>query len=113
MDYLIAIIIILASILLIAVVMVQNSKGGGLDQSFGVTNQLGGAAQSTETIEKVTWYLAGGIAALCLISVMFLSNGNASSGNFNTKIESGAVNTEVTTPNGMQQGPQGVPAPQQ
>ena len=99
MDILIAIVLILASILLIAVVMVQNSKGGGLDQSFGVTNQLGGAAQSTETIEKVTWYLAGGIAALCLISVIFLSNGSSGSGNTNTGIESGASTTEMPTTN--------------
>jgi preprotein translocase subunit SecG len=105
MDYLIAIVLILASILLIVVVMVQNSKGGGLDQSFGVTNQLGGASQSTETIEKVTWYLAGGIAALCLISVMFLSNGNSNNGNLKTGIESGAANTEVTTPNALPTGP--------
>lgn len=97
MDYLIAIILVLASILLIVVVMVQNSKGGGLDQSFGVTNQLGGASQSTETIEKVTWYLAGGIAALCLISVMFLNNGTSSNRSVKTGIESGAANTEIQT----------------
>ncbi len=102
MNVLIAIILILASIVLIAVVMVQNSKGGGLDQSFGVTNQLGGAAQSTETIEKVTWYLAGGIAALCLISVMFLSNRGVNNVNTKTGIESGAANTEM---------PVNVPAP--
>lgn len=97
MNTLIAIIIILASILLIVVVMVQNSKGGGLDQSFGVTNELGGAAQSTETIEKVTWYLAGGIAALCLASVMFLSGGGNSStgGSVKTGIESGASMPEA------------------
>ena len=97
MNTLIAIIIILASILLIVVVMVQNSKGGGLDQSFGVTNELGGAAQSTETIEKVTWYLAGGIAALCLVSVMFLSSNNsAASGSVKTGIES---DISTSTPN--------------
>ena len=88
MDILIAIVLILASILLIVVVMVQNSKGGGLDQSFGVTNQLGGASNSTETIEKVTWYLAGGIAALSLVSVMFLSSGSTNSGNVKSGIES-------------------------
>lgn len=99
MNILIAIVIILACILLIAVVMIQNSKGGGLDQSFGVTNQLGGAAQSTETIEKVTWYLAGGIAALCLISVMFLNNGSSNTRNTNTGIESGASTTEMPIPN--------------
>lgn len=98
MDILIAVILILASVLLIVVVMVQNSKGGGLDQSFGVTNQLGGAAQSTETIEKVTWYLAGGIAVLCLISVMFVNSGTSSDRNIKTGIESGGANTTINTP---------------
>ena len=49
----------LAAILLIVIVLLQNSKGGGLDSSFGNTSQLGGVAQSTETIEKATWTLAG------------------------------------------------------
>jgi len=44
----------LAAILLIVVVLLQNSKGGGLDSSFGNVSQLGGVAQSTETIEKAT-----------------------------------------------------------
>ncbi len=98
MDILIAVVLILASILLIVVVMVQNSKGGGLDQSFGVTNQLGGAAQSTETIEKVTWYLAGGIAVLCLVSVMFTSTGSVSNGNAKTGIESSGPTTTINQP---------------
>jgi preprotein translocase subunit SecG len=42
----------IVAILLIAIVLLQNSKGGGLDSSFGNVNQLGGVAQSTETIEK-------------------------------------------------------------
>jgi len=96
---LIAIILIIASVLLIVVVMVQNSKGGGLDQSFGVTNQLGGAAQSTETIEKVTWYLAGTVAFFCLISVMYLYDGASTGrGTVKTSIESAATTTP-TTPN--------------
>ena len=44
----------IAAILLIVVVLLQNSKGGGLDSSFGNVSQLGGVAQSTETIEKAT-----------------------------------------------------------
>ena len=42
----------ITAILLIVIVLLQNSKGGGLDSSFGNVNQLGGVAQSTETIEK-------------------------------------------------------------
>ena len=60
----------LAAILLIVVVLLQNSKGGGLDTSFGNVNQLGGVAQSTETIEKATWTLAGIIAILSLVAAV-------------------------------------------
>ena len=70
MPTVITVLIIAASILLILVVLVQNSKGGGLDSSFGSANQLGGAAQSTETIEKATWTLAGTIVVLSLASAM-------------------------------------------
>ena len=57
--------------------MVQNPKGGGLDSSFGNVNQLGGVAQSTETIEKITWYLASFIAILSLVTAMNFGSGNS------------------------------------
>ncbi len=73
MIQVLGLIVIIASVLLVLVVMVQNSKGGGLDSSFGAVNQIGNVAQSTETIEKATWYLAAVIAFVCLISV-FMGN---------------------------------------
>ena len=85
MGTIIMIITILAAILLILIVMVQNPKGGGLDSSFGNANQLGGVAQSTEAIEKITWYLASFIAILSLVTAM--NFGSASSGP-STEIES-------------------------
>ena len=73
MDTIITIIIIVAAVLLIGIVLIQNSKGGGLDSSFGNVNQLGGSARSTETIEKMTWTLAGSIGVLSLIAAMFFN----------------------------------------
>ena len=66
----------IAAILLIIIVLLQNSKGGGLDSSFGNVNQLCGVAQSTETIEKATWTLAGIIGFLSLIAAFNFSSGN-------------------------------------
>jgi len=66
----------IAAILLIIIVLLQNSKGGGLDSSFGNVNQLGGVAQSTETIEKATWTLAGIIGFLSLLAAFNFSSGN-------------------------------------
>tara|TARA_B100001939_G_scaffold343569_1_gene356492 strand:- start:10 stop:318 length:309 start_codon:yes stop_codon:yes gene_type:complete len=77
MGTIIMIVTILAAVLLILIVMVQNPKGGGLDSSFGNVNQLGGVAQSTETIEKITWYLASFIAILSLVAAMNFGSGNS------------------------------------
>mgnify|MGYP001964680569 FL=1 len=66
----------LTAILLIVVVLLQNSKGGGLDSSFGNTSQLGGVAQSTETIEKATWTLAGVMGLLSLLAAFNFGSGN-------------------------------------
>ncbi len=88
MGTVIMIITILAAILLILIVMVQNPKGGGLDSTFGNVNKLGGVAQSTETIEKATWTLAGAIGVLSLIAVM----------NFGSAPVSEETNIENTMP---------------
>ena len=77
MGTIIMIVTILAAVLLILIVMVQNPKGGGLDSSFGNVNRLGGVAQSTETIEKITWYLASFIAILSLVTAMNFGSGDS------------------------------------
>lgn len=89
MSTLISILILIASVLMVLIVVVQNSKGGGLDSSFGNANQLGGAAQSTETIEKYTWTLAGIIAVLSLVSISFIG-GVAGTNGGTTNIKSQA-----------------------
>lgn len=67
MDIILSIIIILASILLIFVVYIQNPKGGGLSSDFGSPSQLGGVQKTTEFIDKATWGLA---IAIVLSSVI-------------------------------------------
>lgn len=58
MTAIISILIVLASILLIVVVFVQNPKGGGLSSDFGAAHQLGGVKKTNDFIDKATWYLA-------------------------------------------------------
>lgn len=71
MATLLSIIIILASILLIAVVFIQNPKGGGLSTDFGAAQQLGGVKKTNDFIDKATWSLAGTIMVTSIIlSVM-------------------------------------------
>lgn len=75
----ITILIAIVSVLLVLVVLMQNSKGGGLDPTFGgQAQQLFGAARSTDFIEKATWVLAGALVVLCIVAVLSVSGGSAS-----------------------------------
>lgn len=67
MDILFSSIIILASILLILVVYVQNPKGGGLSSDFGAAQQIGGVQKTNDFIDKATWSLAGVIMLLSVV----------------------------------------------
>lgn len=66
MDIFLSIVIILASILLILVVYVQNPKGGGLSSDFGAAQQIGGVQKTNDFIDKATWTLAGVIMLLSI-----------------------------------------------
>ncbi len=68
MNFLIILILILC-VLLTLVILIQNPKGGGLSSSIGgFSNQTMGVKRTTETLEKATWYLMGGIALLVLLT---------------------------------------------
>ena len=71
-------IIIFVSILLILIVLVQNSKGGGLSSQFGgnSSNQFMGVQKTNDLIEKTTWTLAIIIVALTMISNLFITEPN-------------------------------------
>lgn len=62
------ILIIVISLLLIGVVIIQNSKGGGLDANFSSQQNLLGVKKSTEVIEKATWSLIATLVLVCIIS---------------------------------------------
>lgn len=67
----------LVGIVLIFVVVIQNSKGGGLSSTFagGSATQMLGARRSSEFIEKATWWLASGIAILAFLANVVGTNG--------------------------------------
>lgn len=66
METVISTVIILASVLLIFVVYVQNPKGGGLSSDFGAAQQIGGVQKTNDFIDKATWSLAAVIAILSI-----------------------------------------------
>jgi len=112
MGTILAILTILASIVLILVVLVQNSKGGGLSSNFSSSNQIMGAPKTADFLEKTTWALAGTIIVLSLISAKFVSYSSSAS---QTTISAPVDNTQAPDMQSPQPGtatPQ-IPAPQQ
>ncbi len=68
-------IIIVISIFLILIVLVQNSKGGGLASGFTSSNQYMGVRKTADFLEKATWTLASALLVLCLLSSIALRAG--------------------------------------
>ena len=58
MYLLLVVLLALAAVLMCFVVLVQNSKGGGLSSAFASSNQIMGVRKTTDFIEKLTWGLA-------------------------------------------------------
>ena len=67
MYYLFIALICLASLLMIFIVLIQESKGGGLASNFSSTNAIMGVRKTTDFIEKATWGLA---AAMVIFSIV-------------------------------------------
>ena len=67
MYTLFVIFIVVAAILMIGIVLIQESKGGGLSSSFAGYNQVAGVRKTTDFIEKATWFLA---ATMVVVSIL-------------------------------------------
>lgn len=87
MYTLIVILILIVSLCLAGVVLVQNSKGGGLAANFGGANQVMGVRRTTETIEKITWYLVIALVVLSLCATIAIPRQHGEA----------AMTTEVST----------------
>jgi len=73
MYVLLTILIVIASVLLTLLVLVQNSKGGGLSAGFSSTNQIMGVRKTTDFLEKATWGLVAFVVVLSVATVAFHS----------------------------------------
>lgn len=81
MYIIITVLIIIVCVLLSAVVLIQNPKGGGLNSTFsGTSQQLFGASRSSDVIEKTTWTLAILMLFFCLASTFFIDRNTTSAG---------------------------------
>lgn len=68
MHLFIIILTVIISILLILIVLVQKSKGGGLSSQFGNASSTMGVRQTNSFLEKGTWWLAGLLVVLSIVS---------------------------------------------
>ena len=61
------VLIVVTCIFTILIVLVQNSKGGGLASNFSSSNQYMGVRKTADFLEKATWILG---SALILFSLL-------------------------------------------
>ena len=78
MSYTFIVLALIVAILLILIVLVQNSKGGGLASNFTGSTQIMGHRQTTDFLEKATWTLAGVLLVLSILSTVTMDKGAAS-----------------------------------
>lgn len=74
------ILILVASVLIILAVLVQNPKSG-MAANFGVSNQVMGVRQTTNFLEKFTWTMAVVIVVLSLVATMAMDRGLVATSN--------------------------------
>jgi len=95
MYTLLIILIVIAAVLMIGIVLIQESKGGGLASNFATYNQIGGVRKTTDFIEKTTWGLAIAMVVISVACAYVAPQASA-----NSSVMEGIENP-VTTPNNL------------
>lgn len=106
MFLLLIIVMVVASISMCFIVLVQNSKGGGLSSGFSSSNQIMGVRKTTSFLEKATWTLAAVIVVFSIASAYTIPSASHKNGEV---IMEQAQQEEKTNPYNM---PIGTEAPQ-
>ena len=96
---------LIAAVLMCFIVLIQNSKGGGLASSFSSSNQIMGVRKTTDFLEKTTWGLAAFMVVVSIASAYVLPSSSPKS----DVILEQAQQEESTNPYNM---PLGTNAPQ-
>ena len=115
----VSVIIIIACVLQVLIVLVQNSKGGGLAANFTSAGQSMGIRKTADFLEKSTWTLAGAILILCVVATATIPRGsgaersriessiqNAVDPNAIPTLPTAVPNVPATTPSGNEQQPE-------
>ncbi|HQO49042.1 MAG TPA: preprotein translocase subunit SecG [Bacteroidales bacterium] len=86
MYVVISILILIVSVLMALVVLVQNSKGGGLASNFAASNQFMGVRQTADFLEKATWTMAVALLVLSLAASVAIPKYHAEAGQADTEL---------------------------
>ncbi len=92
-------IIVILSILLVAIVLIQKSKGGGLAAGFQSSNQIMGAPKTADFLEKATWSIMGLIAVLCILCTVTT---HKSFGEKGSVLSTDAIESTMSTPENVE-----------
>lgn len=95
---LISVLILITCVLLILVVLVQNSKGGGLASNFSSSNQFMGVRKTADFLEKTTWTLAIVLLVLSMISIFIIPRNTNVDNTADTELREQIDNTQAPQP---------------
>ncbi len=102
---LLVVLMVIASALMCFIVLIQNSKGGGLASGFSSSNQIMGVRKTTSFLEKTTWGLAIFMVVMSIATAYVLPTATAE----RDTIMENAQKQEATNPYNI---PIGTTAPQ-
>ncbi len=97
MYTLFVILIVIASLLMIGIVLIQESKGGGLSSNFSSTNSIMGVRKTTDIVEKGTWVLVTFIVLISIASAYIVPTATTDE----SVIEHAASQGQATNPNNL------------
>ena len=72
MYTLLVILIVLTALLMVGIVLIQESKGGGLVAQVAEIESYAGVQKTTDFVERTTWILAGIMAVICVACSYFI-----------------------------------------
>jgi preprotein translocase subunit SecG len=95
---LISVLILIACVLLVLVVLVQNAKGGGLASNFSSSNQYMGVRKTADFLEKTTWTLALILLVLSLFSIFVIPKNQGQAPSQQSEIQKQIDESKTTQP---------------
>lgn len=84
------VLVIISSVLVTIVVLLQNSKGGGLASNFVAGNQTFGVRKTADILEKITWGLVAFIFVFSIATTFTTTGSGKNEVDITDKVENAA-----------------------